>query len=351
MTDRLRCAVIGAGAIGLHHLTSLQCCPRAAAVAISEVNLHRAREACDRYKIPRNYNDYRELLEQPDVEAVIIAVPNYLHATIAIDALKARKHVLLEKPMATGLKDAVKIVETAKKMKCTFMVGQNFRFNRYSQLAKMAIDRGDLGEVYHARAFWLRRAGIPRIGSWFTQKKFAGGGCVYDIGGHFLDLCLYLMKDFDVEAVLAQNHSKFGHRGLMEFDWGKSEIDPHKPCDVEDFCAAMLKLKGGRTLMLETSWASYVAPDARENGVDLFGTNAGLSLFPARLFRNGPTGTETVYLSAPKVPCSEDRLHHFVACVLDNKKPLVTMEESLKLQQVLDAIYTSAETGREVRVK
>ena len=250
MTERLRCAVIGAGATGLQHLLSLQSCQRAVAVAISEANLHRAREACDRYKIPRNYNDYRELLEQPDVEAVIVAVPNYLHATIAIDALKARKHVFLEVPMATSLKEALKIVEAAKKTKCTLMLGQNLRFDRHTQVARMAIDRGELGEVYHVRGFWTRRSGIPRIGSWFTQKKYAGGGCVYDIGGRLLDLCLYLMKEFEVESVLAQNYAKFGPRGQGECDWGRSEIDPRKTCDVEDCSAAMLKLKGGRSLLL-----------------------------------------------------------------------------------------------------
>jgi predicted dehydrogenase len=320
-------------------------------VAISETNLQRAREACDRFKIPRNYNDYRELLEQPDVEAVTIAVPNYLHATIAIDALKARKHVLLEKPMTTSLKDALKIAEVARKSKCAFMVGQNFRFHRHSQLARMAIERGELGEIYHARTFWLRRVGIPRIGSWFTQKKFAGGGCVYDIGSHFLDLALHLMRDFEVETVLAQTHAKFGPRGWGEFEWGRSEVDPKKPCDVEDYCAALLKLKNGKTIQMEISWAAFVPPDAREHGVDLLGTNGGLSLFPARLYRNGPNGLESIYLNAPKVPCSEDRIHHFVASVLDNKKPMVSLEESLKVQQVLDAIYTSAETGREMRLK
>jgi predicted dehydrogenase len=119
----------------------------------------------------------------PDIDAVTIATPNHLHAEMTIEALKARKHVLLEKPLATNSKDAARIVDAAKKSKRTLMVGQNFRFNRYTQMAKMIIDRHELGDVYHARCFWLRRNGIPRIGSWFTQKKFAGGGCAYDIGG------------------------------------------------------------------------------------------------------------------------------------------------------------------------
>src|SRR5688572_21346249 len=182
MADKLRCAVIGAGGIGLDHLHSLTTCHRAAAVAIAEVNPQRAREASARHNIPRSYTDYHELLEQPDIDAVVVALPNHLHAPVAIEALKARKHVLLEKPMAMNAKEAGKIVETAKTMKRTLMVAQSLRFNRYTQIARAAIERGDLGEVYHLRSFWLRRAGIPRIGSWFTQKQFSGGGVLSDLG-------------------------------------------------------------------------------------------------------------------------------------------------------------------------
>jgi len=112
-------------------------------------------------------------------------------------------------------------------------------------------------------------------------------------------------------------------------------------------------MKSGRTILLETSWAGFLPPDAREYGLDLMGTNAGLSLFPARVFRNGDSGYESVHLhlNGAKLPYAEDRIHHFVGCVLDGKKPVITLDESLKLQQVLDAIYTSAETGREVRLK
>src|SRR5690349_8200683 len=187
MADKLRCAVIGAGGIGLDHLHSLTTCHRAAAVAIAESNPQRAREASVRHNIPRSYADYHELLEQPDIDAVVVALPNHLHAPVAIEALKARKHVLLEKPMATSVKDAAKIIDVAKSMKRTLMVAQNLRFNRHTQLAKQAIERGDLGEVYHVRSFWLRRAGIPRIGSWFTQKQQAGGGSLYDLGVHLVD--------------------------------------------------------------------------------------------------------------------------------------------------------------------
>jgi predicted dehydrogenase len=350
MADKLRCAVIGTGGIGLHYLVSLGSCPRAHSVALSEVNPQRAKEAGERFRIPRIYSDYRELLEQPDIDAVIVSVPNHLHAQIAIEALQARKHVLLEKPMATNAKDAAKVAETAKKMRRTLMVAQNFRFNRGTQAAKLMIERGDLGEVYHARCFWLRRNGIPRIGSWFTQKKFAGGGCTYDIACHMLDTALHLMGDFEVTSVTSQMYAKFGPRGLGEFDWGRSEVDPKKPCDVEDYAVAFLRLKSGRTLVLEASWAGYHPGEAREYGVDLLGTEAGLSLFPARIFRSTPDGYQTINLNVPKVPHQEDRLHHFVSCVLEGKRPLVSLDESLKVQKILDATYASAQSGKEVKV-
>ena len=262
MPDRLRCAVIGTGGFGLDHLNSLLHCPRAAAVALAEINPERLKEAADRYKISRAYADYQDLLDQPDIDAVTIAVPNHLHARIAIDSLQARKHVLLEKPMALNAKEAARILETSKKMRRTLMVAQNFRFNRHTQVAKAIVERGDLGEVYHARCFWLWRNNIPRIGSWFTQKQYSGGGCTMDLGVHMLDTCLHLLGDFEVKSVSAQTFARFGPRGLGETDWGKSPIDPKKPFDVEDYSVALLKLKSGRTLSLETSWAGHHAPGA-----------------------------------------------------------------------------------------
>jgi predicted dehydrogenase len=350
MTERLRCAVIGTGGIGLDHLASLSQSFRANTVAIAETHPGRAKEATERFKIPRSYSDYHELLDQADIDAVTIALPNHLHAPVAIAALKARKHVLLEKPIALNAKEASRIIDTAVKMKRTLMVAQNQRFTRATQMAKLLVQRGDLGETYHARCFWLRRAGIPRIGSWFTQKKFAGGGCIYDIGIHALDNCLHLLGDFDAATVFGQTHSKFGARGLGEFNWGRSEIETAKPFDVEDYAMALIKMKSGRTVQFEVSWAGHQPADAREQGIDLLGTQAGLSLYPLRLFRNGPSGYETINVGGLKIPLPEDRIHHFVNCVLDNKKPLITLDESLKVQQILDAIYASAASGKEVRL-
>lgn len=350
MREKLRCAVIGVGAIGIEHLNSLLHCPKAATVAIAETNPQRLREAAEKFHIPRAYTNYQELLEQPDIDAVTIALPNYLHATVAVDALNARKHVLIEKPMANSAKEAAKIVAAAQKNRRTVMVGKNLRFDKHTQTARQAIARGDLGEVYHARAFSHRHSDIPRIGSWFTQKELAGGGCMADVGSMLIDTLFHLLNDFDVVSVSATAHSKFGTRGRGEGTWGKSEVDPKRPFDVEDHGTAFLRMKKGYTVTVETSWAGFHPGDNREQGIDLLGTEAGLSLFPAKLFKQSLQGFETTHFYNTRNGVTEDRITHFVNCTLEGKKPLIPIEESLKVQQVLDAIYGSAETGREVRL-
>ncbi len=343
-------AVFGAGAIGSDHLASFKLHPAARVVAIAEVSRERGREAAERFSIPELVTDYRALLRRRDIDVVSIALPNYLHAKVALDALKAGKHVMLDKPMATSARDAAKLVAEAKKQGVLLMVGQNFRFNQETQMARHIVEAGTLGDIYHAKTSWLRRAGIPRIGSWFTQRRFAGGGCTYDIGVHALDRCLHIMGDFDAAAVSGQTYAKFGTRGLGNGAWGRSEIDPKAPFDVDDLSVALIKMRSGRTVLLEVSWAAH-GPLADSNSTQLFGTEAGLDLPPPRIFRNTPTGytVETVNILPP--PVSTNRMVHFIDCLLGNAEPFVKPAESLAIQRILDGIYVSASTGREVRIK
>ncbi len=345
-----RVAVIGAGAIGQDHLASFRLHPAARIVAIAEVSAERGREAAERFGVPQVVADYRELLGRDDVDVVSIALPNYLHASVALDALKAGKHVMLDKPMATNARDAAKLVSEAKRRGVLFMVGQNFRFASETQTAKRLVESGVLGDVYHAKTSWMRRAGIPRIGSWFTQKRFAGGGCTYDIGVHALDRCLHLMGDFDAAAVSGQTFAKFGPRGLGNGNWGRSEIDARAKFDVDDLSVALIKLRSGRTVLLEASWAGH-GPNIDENSTQLFGTEAGLRLPPVKLFRQvrGGYAEEAVAPLPPSV--NTNRMVHFIDCLIGKAKPHVKPRESLAVQKILDAIYISAATGREVRIK
>jgi predicted dehydrogenase len=351
MPTPLRFGVVGAGAIGVHHLEAIRRCPRAQLVALAEISPQRRAEAAAKFQIPQTFADYRQMLRAVELDAVSIALPNYLHAPVALAALQAGKHVHLDKPFAMNLREAERVVAAARKHKRVFMVGQNQRFSREAQTLKLCIEKGLLGDIYHGRAWWIRRAGIPRIGSWFTQQKYAGGGCVLDIGVHMLDLCLHLMGNFQPETVTGITHQRFGKRGLGNGGWGKSEIDPRLPFDVDDYAAAFIKLKGGASVILEVAWACY---DANPNhGVQVYGTEGGGSVFPAKYTRRATNvdGYEVVSPQEVKVPYPEERLHHFVDCVLDGKPPLVLPAQSLAVQRILDAIYRSAATGREVRLK
>ena len=343
-------AVIGAGAIGLHHIEGYRAHPDARVIAIAETGIERGREAADRYAIPTCVVDYRELLKRPDIDIVSIALPTWLHADVSIEALRAGKHVMLDKPMATNAADAARIIAAAKKARRQFMVGQNQRFSGSAQAVKRVVRSGKLGDIYHARAVWQRRAGIPRIGSWFTQKEFAGGGCTYDIGVHVLDLALHLMDDFEPAAVSGRTAAAFGPRGRGDGSWGKSEIDPKRPFDVEDFCTALVRMRSGRTVQLDVSWAA--AMDQHDiNGVQLYGTEGGATTNPTRYYRPGPDGYESTELKPTTAFASDNRMVHFVDVVLGRAKPFVPPEQSLVVQRILDAIYTSAATGREVRLR
>jgi predicted dehydrogenase len=342
-------AVIGAGGIGQDHLASFRKHPAASVVALAEVSPERGREAADRFAVPDLVTDYRKLLGRPDIDVISIALPNYLHASVALAALRAGKHVMLDKPMATNARDAAKLVAEARRQGVLFMVGQNFRFNAETQTARQVIDKGTLGDIYHAKTSWNRRAGIPRIGSWFTQRRFAGGGCTYDIGVHALDRCLYLLGEFDAAAVSGQTFAKFGPRGLGNGGWGRSEIDPSAPFDVDDLSIALIKLRSGRTVLLEASWAAH-GPVVDVNETQLFGTEAGMSLPPVTLFIQERTGYARREVDPLPPLVNTNRMVHFIDCLLGKAKPFVKSSESLAVQKILDAIYVSARTGREVRI-
>lgn len=348
----VRVGVIGAGAIAPTHCRGVLKHPRAELVGIVDLSRERARALQKDFAIPRVYTRADDLLLDPDVDAVSIALPNYLHAPTAIMALEAGKHVFLDKPFAMDREEARAVIEAARKAKRVFTVGMNQRFARDSQVVRALVERGDLGEIYHAKAYWNRRAGSPRFGTWFCDKKRSGGGTLLDIGVHMLDLCLSLLGNFKATSVSGSVYTKFGNRGLGEGGWGKS--DPGRRIfTVDDLAAAFIRLKGGATVILETSWIRHQATPNR-NDVELFGTKAGASVYPARLYRFGRKKGEYEIVEPQGVPIRYpdcDRMVNWISAILGEEPLECVPEQSLAVQKILDAIYESARTGREAAVK
>ncbi len=343
-----RFGVIGAGAIANIACRELAALPGAEIVAVADPHAERARAFAERYRVERVFDAATDLLALDTVDAVYIAVPNRFHAELARAALGAGKHTMLDKPFAMNAVQAREVIAAAQASGRHLMVGMNQRFTRAVQTARALVAQGKLGEVYHVKAYWRRRAGIPRIGSWFTHKAEAGGGSLLDIGVHMLDAALFALDDFDAVSVSGCACARFGNRGLGNGTWGHSDIED-TVFDVEDFATALVRLDGGATLALDAAWAMHQG-DADTMGIELFGTDAAYSVYESKLYRPGEDGYLTV--EAPSVGELAwphlSRMSHFLDVIAGRASSAVPPQQALAVQRILDAIYASSATGREV---
>ena len=351
MGDAIGIGIIGAGAISASACKALANHPEAKVVAAHDLNEQRLSELCAEHKIPTAHATAEALLADRAVHGVYIAVPNKFHAPLAIQALRAGKHVILDKPFALSLAEAQEVASAAATAGKVFMLGMNQRYRPESQAIRSLAASGYFGEMYHAKAFWIRREGIPRLGTWFGSKALAGGGCLLDIGVHLLDLCLHVTGKWDPVSVYGATYTRFGNRGLGEGGWGKSEKQAI-PFDVDDFATALIRFRDGSTVSLDVTWACHTG-DGNRNDVQVFGTEAGASLYPAKVFRRDPMRQDYDVVEKPRgaVPLAHGcRFHNFVASILGREQPLTSIAEALTVQAILDAIYASAASGREVAV-
>jgi len=349
----LKIGMIGAGQIAYDHCRSINNHPQAKVVAVSDPSEERAKKLQKEFGLQRVYTRNEDLIQDPELDAVTIAVPNKFHAPLSIAALKAGKHVQLDKPFALNQKEAAAVVQAAKKARRKFALGMNWRFQPNSQTIRALVARGELGEIYHAKTCILRRSGIPKFGTWFSQKKLSGGGGMLDIGVHFLDCCLFLMDNFAPVAVSGATYTKFGHRGIGEGGWGMSDRGKHI-FDVDDFATALIKFKDGATVQLDASWALHMEQNGRAY-IELYGTEAGASVTPTpKLFtwgkQKGEYNVTEVQGVKPQYP-HNNRHHNWINAILGTEKLCCTMEQALTVQKILDAVYESSGTGREVRIR
>ncbi|MGI9324424.1 MAG: Gfo/Idh/MocA family protein [Pseudomonadales bacterium] len=344
----LRLGMIGAGEIASYTAAEVAKADDVVLSALADPNAARANELAAAHSVNEVYASATELLEQGNVEAVYIAVPNALHAPLALQCLAAGKHVLLDKPFALSTTEASAVVEAAEHAGRVLMLGMNTRFHANVQRARALQEQGTFGPIYHVKAQWRRRSGIPRIGSWFTHKASAGGGALLDIGVHMLDASLYILNNFEPLSVSGVVENRFGGRGLGDGQWGRSERSDRQ-FDVEDFATALIRLKGGVSISLDAAWAMHQR-ESEIREIDLFGENAGASVFAETLHQTPPEQFEhsESAFAAPLTYAHRSRVQNFVHCIAGREQPMVTANEALVVQRILDAIYQSSESGREV---
>ncbi|HYO89878.1 MAG TPA: Gfo/Idh/MocA family oxidoreductase [Candidatus Limnocylindrales bacterium] len=351
---KVRVGVIGVGFIGRVHLESLSRVPEAKVVAIADIEPVRLAEQAEIFGIKDTYADYKEMLARPDIDAVTVCLPNDMHAPATIDALKAGKHVLCEKPLATSTAEALAMTEAAKAANRALMVAFSHRRRGDVKWLKQAIEDGMLGDLYFGKAMWLRRAGIPFWGEWFTKKEHSGGGPLIDLGVHMLDMALYLMGEPRVVSVNATLFSEFGPRGKGY----AGPLPPDARYDVEDLASLYLRLEGGKALTLEASWAGF-SKQGDSFGVSLFGDTGGAELFvdfyaendTLRLFTEmGGVPSEVRPAPVPQHGHTQV-MEEFVAVIHSGDWANVTGQDGLNRARIIEAAYRSAKEGREVTIE
>ena len=353
---RLNVGVIGCGA-GLFHLEGYAEEPRAKVVALAGLEADRCRQLATRFDIGHVYRDYSELLAHPDIDAVSIAVPNHLHLPITLAALAAGKHVLVEKPLARTVEEGERMVATAKEAGKILAIAFNRRARHDVQIVRHEVTRGALGRIYHAKAFWMRRAGIPGLGSWFTSKEQAGGGPLIDLGVHVLDMALWAMGDPRPVAVSAATHAELGPKGRGQWQGGRFVLAPDAKYEVEDLAVALIRLEGGSTLALETSWAAFT-DHTDEFGISLLGSEGGAEIHVKDYAQTGTLrligevdGTPSV--TVPRLVAQNGHgfiIRGFVDAILDGTPVTPSGEEGLERVRLIEAIYRSAAEQREIAI-
>ena len=293
------------------------------------------------------YDNYDKMLRDKSIDAVSVCTPNNAHRPATIAALKAGKHVLCEKPIAKNCAEARKMAAAAKKYKRKLMIAQNNRWSPGSQAVKRAIDADYLGDIYYVRAQCLRRREVPGWGN-FISKEIQGGGPMVDIGVHILDLCLYLMDFPKPVAVSGAAYTKFGNRKGVIGLWG--QWDPKK-YTVEDWSVGFVRFANGATLTLEASFAANIEKPVFDAW--LLGTKGGAEARTGKLFTEdaGTLWDRIPYGLPEKVNTYNREIEMFVAAIRENKPVPVPPEQALVTQSIIDGIYESAETGKEVRIR
>lgn len=349
--QHLRVGVVGTGGAGEAHIIGFRQQPGVAVVAIADPRSDRLAELAAKYQIEHTYTDYNELVARDDLDIVSVATPNYLHAPVTIAALEHGKHVLCEKPLAHTLADAEAMVRAAVSSGRMLEVVFNHRQRGDVEVLKAYVEQGGLGRIYHAKASWMRRSGIPGMGGWFTTRAMAGGGPLIDLGVHVLDLALYLMGEPGVIAVSAATYAELGPRGRG----GRGDTGGQLTYDVEDLATAFIRLASGATLLLEASWAAY-GRHHDDFGVALYGTEGGADI---EIVNYGWQDTLRIYSDVGGVPAvtrpqvtkgtgHEGVIRAFVAALRRGEWSAYTGVAALRRSQIIDACYRSAQEGREL---
>jgi len=349
---KLKVAVVGVGSISKYHIQGYLASPDVELYAFCDINEGRLKEKGETYGITRLYTDEAKMLaELPEIDLVSVCTWNCAHAACSIMALNAGKHVLCEKPMAMNVEEALAMKEAAERNNKLLMIGFVRRFGRDCRVVTDLIEHDRLGDIYYAKAQYLRSNGNP--GGWFGNTALSGGGPLIDLGVHSIDLVRYLMGKKKVVSVYGATFEKLGNRPHIKTGkaYRSSSTESGDVCDCEDLATAMIRFEDGSVLNVEVSFSLNIGGE-ETNVVQLFGTKAGVSMTKEiRMFSEMDgylTNTEVGKgMGFDFEPSFTAEIAHFIACAKGEVECRNTAEDGVEMMKILCAIYRSAKSGHE----
>lgn len=335
----VRLAVVGLRNIGKGHVKRAKTLSGVSVIAGVDTDETRRNEAREQFGFEYVSAEVERVLDDPQIDGVILALPNHLHAPFTVRALAAGKHVLVEKPIAGDSREVAQMIEARDRSGKVLMVGMNQRFSPVQFAIRDLIRKGTIGEVYISKTFWNQRfmgEGLFSRGPWGFKKEVAGGGPLLDLGIHKLDLLMFLLDFPKVESVMG-----FTSEGIGRVEAKKRGVE----YGIEDFGMGLIRLKNGGCIHLE---ASYYHNQFDENAQEflLCGTrgvikDANVSTIEA--------GQPKPVDYAPATGAPSSCVEHFCRVIRGQEPLSSTAEEALIGLRIVEAIYASAVTGNLVR--
>ena len=309
-------ALLGCGWIQDFHARAVRECGHAVA-AVANHREETARAFAERHAIPRVTTDWASLVAEPDIDAVVIGTPNALHAPQAVAALGARKHVLVEKPMATSVAGCDAMIEASAASGAALMVAHCWRFHDAVRAMRERIASGELGEIVKTRGYGVHANDGPS--GWFIDPELAGGGALPDMGVHAIDTARYLLSDPDPVRVCAVVGTRYG-------DYA-----------VDDDAILLISWSQGTNSTVESGWWQPHT-EGLEAETEVYGTGGYARIFP----REEPSAdyehcTQPMYTS---------QMREFLDAITIGRQPSPSGADGRVVMEVVEQAYASAASLR-----
>ncbi len=338
----VKVGMLGTGFIGDLHAAAFKMVPDAEVVAVASPTPGKAKHFARERGIPNAFEDYRDLLAVKEIDVITVGVPNHLHAAVTLDAAKAGKHVICEKPLCRTLEEADQMIDACRKAGVLLMYAEELCFAPKYVRAKTLVDEGAIGKAF------LVKQNEEHFGPhmpWFWDVEKSGGGVLLDMGCHSVEFARWVFGKPPVKSVFAN----LGVRVHAD----KTRGEDHSLCIVE--------YEGGRVGLAENSWAKHGGVDDR---CEIYGSGG---FTRADLLRGSSllTYSEKGYGYAVEKAATTQgytftmfeeiwnygfpqEMQHFVRCVRGKETPLETGEDGREVLKILYAAYESAGTGRRI---